>query len=111
MLCLALAVLLTMRTRLTTTDVDSRLGWHRARVTVTGVAHLRTRRPAHHGATGPTAARLTVHGPDGAPSPPSAGARPTWPLVLANLREWVRARPSLVRDEETAEVFTALEAP
>ncbi len=110
-LSLALTVLLTMRTRLTTTEAESRLGFHRGRVSVHEASHISYAGPTHRGTTGPAAARLTVHGPGGAPVATFSGRETEWPLVLANLREWVRARPSLVRDEETAEVFTALEAP
>ena len=110
-LCLAMAVLLTARTRLTTTDVDSRLGWRRGRVSVDEASRISYARPVHHGATGPTAARLTVHGPDGSPVATFSGRETEWPVVLADLREWVRTRPGLVQDEETAEVLTALEAP
>ena len=105
----ALLVILTLRTTLTTSRTESRLGWHHARVTLHEASHVSYSPPAHHGATGPTAARLTVHAADGSPVATFSQRETDWPLVLANLREWVRVRPALVRDERTAEVFTALE--
>ncbi|KGN37030.1 hypothetical protein [Knoellia subterranea] len=35
--------------------------------------------------------------------------RGNWLQVLANLREWVRARPELARDEDTRSFFEILE--
>ena len=88
----ALLVILTLRTTLTTTRAESRLGWHRARVDAArGLAHVVLR-------AGPSRRdrpdRRAPHGarPDGSPVATFSQRETDWPLVLANLREWVRVR-------------------
>ncbi|MBT9254254.1 hypothetical protein KMZ32_00925 [Phycicoccus sp. MAQZ13P-2] len=106
----ALAVLVSFRSTLTTSRSTTWFLWRRSTVSVEDATAVELQHGRDFSVTGRRPAALVVRGADGEVAASYRSTEADWVAVLAVLREWVRRRPELVRDEATRELFAVLDA-